>query len=366
MLIFRFRCSFLIILWTIFQIFPLSGCKKISDKDSQPSESKLDQFYDETYFFYLTPVSKQDEHLAYGVVDEELGHMTNAFHFKVCKKHPTDKPITIIPGSCTYAYRDKHKQPLILYALPQDQIVEQMKRAQFYLAQRAMRWEHENNYHVAAFGTGASLNVFSGYYHKALVTAVPKLAGNSLATKMARWGVKLGITMTPHHLIPSDSFTNLAMTDQGFIALSADEMPINKLQHTATGAASAAAGFGSGMLLTYLGSLTAPLTGPYGVLIAESIIPITVTIVLNTSYNPAKKLMDNFLSLTNVTNLEKAINSDFTIEVKEIPPIIKMVGQMMTLSGWASNDKAFYYCLEKNPDQCNEVNPEYSITHYGQ
>ena len=333
----------------------LSGCKD-SSKSSQ-DDSELNQFIDNQYIFYLSAIKAQDEHHAYGVVDENLGVVPNAYTFKVCKKYTLKDKISVIPGSCAFAYRDEQLKPMIIYMNNQQQM-SKIQHSQYYLLEATARHDHIHNYHVAAFGTGASLNVFSGAFYKASKAAIPFLSRNRLFT----FGFQLGMSFTPHHHVPSASYFNLASTEHGYIALSPDEKPINKFQHTATGGVAAVAGFASGYLLTTAGAYAA---GPVGAIVGESIIPFVVTIVLNASHNPYRELLERFVSITNVaTDVNEAIASDFLARVKSIPDTIEIVGKMMFLSQWAQLKDLKYFCLDNDTDNCQRLHKDYSQDHY--
>ncbi|MCY4443624.1 MAG: hypothetical protein OXC44_02355, partial [Proteobacteria bacterium] len=291
-------------------------------------------------------------------------------------------------GSCVPAYTNASGQSFMMIPMAS----EENRQAQDNLTVEIVQYLRHNQdkenwlFHVAAFGTGATFNIFSQPVRGAFNKMIPATQNHPWMT----FAGLIGVSLAPTQYETYDKLFEMSVQDiatdfakvrleqqaqqvsgangtEAYVNLKPSVMEsVHKYGRTAAevGAktlplvGSGVAGYLSARMTVSAG---ARLAGPRGAMAGQLIVPFMSSLIIGNSQNTAQEMLDLYEDIMTVNNPETFDQEPFRAKklkkdgVARVGPLLAMV---LTLSGWAYKEEMYNFCLpadDGGEPQCEQI-----------
>lgn len=379
-------------------------------QSSEIISSDLQAIRSTRYSVSLHPINASNAHLAGFSNDEKPYDVIPMYYFAICliKAAPIDaltgnigmnhpkahNKFEVLDESCTALFKNERNRSLVMMQLGDDTYRQyQNQLSSYFLAEKEMKFNDKHGLaYVAAFGAGASLNLFSKPVAQAFKTMVPVPKRQGLVVL----GLQMAVSFTPtqddsfgvfsSHLSASASDMQykteqrLLNTYKEVLAKGSVQQPAGEegeaeghvmlkpydeelmkeelskagkeqgWDQVARSAATHSLAFGAGILAARVFAGVGSLAGPKGTVLGQMAIPFMTTVVLMSNPNPAKELSESFNHLLAVHQKPGDVNRGNTWDLGHdslLFKVIPLMAQSLVAGHWATPQQIHQYCIPK-------------------
>lgn len=249
----------------------------------------------------------------------------------------------VIEETCTPTYVDEDGYSMTFTT---HDLFEEVYNAREIMEQQKNQIDRQQGTHfLAAFGWGATFHAFTAPVRSAVISLLPARLVNTPYFAFASQ-VSLATAAGSH---PSSRIWDLEKREEYSVVLPVDTEAGEKNELSTADKLGMAPSVLTSYGISHILIQSASNAGPLGTIGSYTIIPFLVSVLLSIKTNHANDIQKNFQEILAIHQVDPggsvASSSDRHSPTSSIPEVSRLLGEVLGLSGWVSEDQLRQYCI---------------------